>query len=177
MRKLANSELNRLTPDSFKKAEKIPLIIILDNIRSQHNIGAVFRTSDAFLVEAIYLCGITATPPNVEIHKSALGAENSVAWKYFIKTAEAVTELKEKNYLIIAIEQAEDSLSLRDFKPQKDLKLAIIFGNEVKGIDQEIVDLCNECIEIPQYGTKHSLNISIAAGIVIWEIFNKLRQF
>jgi 23S rRNA (guanosine2251-2'-O)-methyltransferase len=175
MRKLANSELNRLTAEAFQQAKKIPVIIVLDNVRSQHNVGAVFRTSDAFLIEAVYLCGITATPPNAQIHKSALGAENTVKWKYFKHTAEAVAELKEINYNIVAIEQAENSVPLSDCKFQKNLKLAIIFGNEVKGIDQKIVDSCDECIEIPQFGTKHSLNISVAAGIVIWEIFNKLR--
>jgi len=176
MRKLLNSELNRLTDYSFKEAEKTPLIIVLDNIRSQHNIGAVFRTSDAFLIDSIYLCGITATPPNAEIHKSALGAENTVSWKYFKNTIDALIELKDNGYWIYSIEQAEGATDLSKLQLDKDKKYAIIFGNEVKGISQEVVDASSNCIEINQYGTKHSLNISVTAGIVIWEFFKMLQK-
>jgi tRNA G18 (ribose-2'-O)-methylase SpoU len=170
MRKLKIAELKRLTQAEFKQARKIPLIVVLDNVRSLHNVGSVFRTSDAFLVESVYLCGITATPPHAEIHKTALGAEDSVAWKYFEKTSDAIDELKRQNYHIAAVEQAENSISLEKFTP-KDEKYAVIFGNEVKGIDQEVMNRCDSCIEIPQFGTKHSLNVSVTAGIVIWEIF------
>jgi len=174
MRKLKVTELQRLDIEEFRQAKKIPLVVVLDNVRSQHNIGSVFRTSDAFRVEAVYLCGITATPPNAEIHKTALGAEFSVKWKYFENTSDAVDDLKCKGYRIAAVEQAENSLSLGDLAIGKD-KLAIIFGNEVKGVDQKIMDSCDFCIEIPQFGTKHSLNVSVSAGIVIWELFNKLK--
>jgi tRNA G18 (ribose-2'-O)-methylase SpoU len=173
MRKLKITELNRLSRAEFKQVKKIPLIVVLDNVRSLHNVGSVFRTSDAFLVEAIYLCGITATPPHAEIHKTALGAEDSVAWKYFEKTADAVEELKRQDYRIAAVEQAESSISMENLA-LKDEKYAVIFGNEVKGIDQEVMNLCDSCIEIPQFGTKHSLNVSVAAGIVIWEISRRL---
>ncbi|MDR2622682.1 MAG: RNA methyltransferase [Dysgonamonadaceae bacterium] len=172
MRKLKITELKRLSQAEFKQAKKIPLIIILDNVRSLHNVGSVFRTSDAFLVEAVYLCGITATPPHSEIHKTALGAEDSVHWKYFEKTLDAVDELKRQNYHIAAVEQAENSIAL-DKLTLKTEKYAVIFGNEVKGIDQEVMNRCDSCIEIPQFGTKHSLNVSVTAGIVIWEIFKK----
>jgi 23S rRNA (guanosine2251-2'-O)-methyltransferase len=174
MRKLLNSELNRLTTEEFKKASKIPLVIILDNVRSQHNVGAVFRTSDAFLVEAICLCGITASPPNPEIHKSALGAESTVDWQYYPNTLDAIKELKEAGYQIISIEQAENSVELNQFHVHTGKKYAIVLGNEVKGVQQEIVDLSDKCIEIAQYGTKHSMNISVTAGIVIWELFKQL---
>jgi tRNA G18 (ribose-2'-O)-methylase SpoU len=173
MRKLKVTELNRMSPEDFKKAKKIPLIIVLDNVRSLHNVGAVFRTSDAFLVEAVYLCGITAVPPHVEIHKTALGAENTVDWKYFKNTLDAVAELKRKGYLPVAVEQAEGSILLDKFRPENK-KLAIIFGNEVHGVNQEVIDQCDFCIEIPQFGTKHSLNVSVAAGILIWETASKL---
>jgi tRNA G18 (ribose-2'-O)-methylase SpoU len=172
VRKLKITELKRLSQAEFKQAKKIPLIIILDNVRSLHNVGSVFRTSDAFLVEAVYLCGITATPPHSEIHKTALGAEDSVHWKYFEKTLDAVDELKRQNYHIAAVEQAENSIAL-DKLTLKTEKYAVIFGNEVKGIDQEVMNRCDSCIEIPQFGTKHSLNVSVTAGIVIWEIFKK----
>ena len=176
MRKLANSELNRLDIEQFKKAEKTPLIVILDNVRSLNNIGSVFRTCDAFLIEKIYLCGITATPPNKEIHKTALGATDSVVWEYVENTLLAVEKLKEQGVYIISIEQAENSTMLNDFQPNGKQKYAIIFGNEVKGVEQEVVSASNEVIEIPQYGTKHSLNISVSAGIAIWELAMKLRK-
>ncbi len=175
MRKLANSELNRLNVNEFKNSIKTPLIVILDNIRSLNNIGSVFRTSDAFLIEKIYLCGITATPPNKDIHKTALGATESVDWEYFKETKDVVDLLKKDNYKIISIEQVEEAIMLQDFTPDKDSKYAVIFGNEVKGVKQEIVDLSDLCIEIPQYGTKHSLNISVSAGVIIWDFFNKTR--
>jgi 23S rRNA (guanosine2251-2'-O)-methyltransferase len=174
MRKLLNSELNRLSPEDFLKAEKIPVTIILDNIRSQHNVGAVFRSSDAFLIESICICGITSHPPNAEIHKSALGSENVVNWKYYNNTLEAVEELKKKGYVIISVEQTVGAVELSEFQVVKDKRYAIIFGNEVKGVAQEIVDLSDNCIEISQFGTKHSLNISVSAGIVIWEFFKKI---
>ena len=170
MRKLKITELKRLTPEDFKQTEKTPLIVVLDNVRSLHNVGSVFRTSDAFLIEAIYLCGITATPPHAEIHKTALGAENTVEWQYFEHTLDAVRLLKQKDYHILAVEQAEDSIPLDKFQPEN-LRYAVILGNEVKGIDQAVMDYCDACIEIPQFGTKHSLNVSVAAGIVLWEIF------
>ncbi|WP_278590512.1 RNA methyltransferase [Capnocytophaga ochracea] len=176
MRKLANSELNRLDIEQFKKAEKTPLIVILDNVRSLNNIGSVFRTCDAFLIEKIYLCGITATPPNKEIHKTALGATDSVVWEYVENTLLAVEKLKEQGVYIISIEQAENSTMLNDFQPNGKQKYAIIFGNEVKGVEQEVVSASDEVIEIPQYGTKHSLNISVSAGIAIWELAMKLRK-
>ncbi|WP_315103113.1 RNA methyltransferase [Capnocytophaga sputigena] len=177
MRKLANNELNRLDIEQFKKAEKIPLIVILDNVRSLNNIGSVFRTCDAFLIEKIYLCGITATPPNKEIHKTALGATDSVAWEYVENTLLLVEKLKEQDVYIISIEQAENSTMLNDFQPNGKQKYAIIFGNEVKGVEQEVVSASDEVIEIPQYGTKHSLNISVSAGIAIWELAMKLRKY
>ena len=170
MRKLKITELKRLSPEDFKQTGKIPLIVVLDNVRSLHNVGSVFRTSDAFLIEAIYLCGITATPPQIEIHKTALGAENTVEWQYFEHTLDAVRLLKQKNYRILAVEQAENSTHLDKFRLENH-QYAAIFGNEVKGIDQAVMDYCDACIEIPQFGTKHSLNVSVAAGIVIWEIF------
>lgn len=175
MRKLLNSELNRLTIEDFKKASKIPLVVVLDNVRSQHNVGSVFRTSDAFRVEAICLCGITATPPNAEIHKSALGAENSVDWKYYQHTIDAIRELKEYGYTLVSIEQTDQAIPIEQFRVQPNIRYAIVFGNEVKGVMQEIIDESDYCIEIPQFGTKHSLNISVSAGIVIWELFKQLK--
>jgi rRNA methylases len=174
MRKLRITELNRLSEGEFKEAKKIPLTIILDNVRSLHNVGSVFRTSDAFLVEAICLCGITAVPPHPEIHKTALGAEFSVNWKYFDNTLDVVDELKQSGYQIIAIEQAEDSIMLNDFQTNPNQHYAIVLGNEVKGVDQAVLDRCDACIEIPQFGTKHSLNVSVATGIVVWEFFEQL---
>jgi tRNA G18 (ribose-2'-O)-methylase SpoU len=165
-------ELNRLDINQFKNAQKIPLIVVLDNIRSLSNIGSVFRTADAFLVEAVWLCGITAKPPHREIHKTALGSTESVDWKYYETTTEAVMELRKLGYKIIGIEQTDKSVSLPEFEP--DAKTAIIFGNEVEGVENEIVDLCDACVEIPQHGTKHSLNVSVCAGIVIWHCFRQM---
>ena len=176
MRKLRNSELTRLSVDEFKDSKKTPLVVVLDNIRSCNNIGSVFRTSDALLIEKIFLCGISATPPNKEIHKTALDAEKSVHWKYFKKTEDAINELKNSGYKIFAAEQTENSIVLPDFKPQKEKKLAIVFGNEVKGVQQNVVNMCDGSIEIPQYGTKHSFNISVSAGIILWDIFQKLKD-
>ena len=176
MRKLRNNELNRISVDQYKHAKKTPLIVILDNIRSCNNIGSVFRTSDALLVEKIYLCGITATPPNKEIHKTALDAEKSVDWEYVESTEDAVTNLQAKGYKVYAIEQVENSISLPDFSPDRDEKIAIVFGNEVKGVKQSVVNKCDGSIEIPQYGTKHSFNISVSAGIVLWDIFQKFQH-
>ncbi|MDR0863599.1 MAG: RNA methyltransferase [Candidatus Symbiothrix sp.] len=173
MRKLKITELNRITPEDFKTAEKIPLIVVLDNVRSLHNVGSVFRTADAFRVEAVYLCGITAVPPQAEIHKTALGAENTVNWQYFENTLDAVAELKQKSYHIAAVEQAENSILL-DQLHLKDEKYAIILGNEVHGVNQEVMNQCDSCIEIPQFGTKHSLNVSVTSGILIWEFFKAL---
>lgn len=177
LRKLKITEMNRLTVEEFKEADKLPLVVVLDEVRSLHNIGAVFRTSDAFLVNRIYLCGITATPPNAEMHKTALGAENSVDWKYCKTTQEAVNELHEYGYTVLAIEQCKGSTMLNDLVMESDKKYAIVMGNEVKGVQQEVVDMCDGCIEIPQYGTKHSLNVSVTAGIVLWEFANKLIEF
>lgn len=176
MRKLKNSELNRLDIEGFKQTDKTPLIVVLDNIRSLNNVGSVFRTSDAFLVEEILLCGITATPPNREIHKTALGAEESVQWQYFEETQEALDYLKEKQYTTFAIEQAEEATMLDEVSLEQDGKYAIILGNEVKGVQQTIVDKCDGCIEIPQFGTKHSLNVSISGGIVIWDFYKKMKK-
>jgi len=175
MRKLKNSELNRKNINQFKEAKKTPLIVVLDNIRSLNNIGSVFRTSDAFLVEKIYLCGITATPPHKDIHKTALGATDSVDWEYSTDTISVVEKLKKENVEILSIEQAENATMLDDFEVETIKKYAIIFGNEVKGVDQEIVSVSDDVIEIPQHGTKHSLNISVSAGVVIWEMFKKLK--
>lgn len=175
MRKLKNSELNRLDIDQFKKAKKIPLTVVLDNIRSLNNIGSVFRTADAFLIEKVYLCGITATPPNKEIHKTALGATESVDWEYTENTLELIRKLKSENVVVLSVEQADRSTSLEEFKPSTDQKYAIIFGNEVKGIQQNVVSESDFCLEIPQYGTKHSLNISVSCGIVLWDLFAKIR--
>lgn len=174
MRKRKITELNRLTPNEFKESQKIPLVVVLDQVRSLHNVGSVFRTSDAFRVEAIYLCGITATPPHPEIHKTALGAEDTVNWVYFQDTLKVVDNLKSAGYVVCAIEQAEGSVMLDKLLLDKNKKYAVILGNEVKGVQQEVVDNCDQCIEIPQYGTKHSLNVSVTAGIVIWDFFKQL---
>lgn len=173
-RKLKNEELNRISVDEFKTAQKTPVIIVLDNIRSLNNIGSVFRTADAFLIESVYLCGITAQPPHREIQKTALGATETVKWKHFNSTSEAIKELKDNNYKIAAIEQAKNSIMLDQFSLIKNEKLAVIFGNEVKGVEQESINLSDVVIEIPQYGTKHSLNISVSVGIIIWEIYRKI---
>ena len=175
MRKLKNSELNRINVEEFKEASKTPIVVVLDNIRSCNNIGSVFRTSDALLIESIYLCGYTATPPHKDIHKTALDAENSVDWKYFKNATDAVSLLKEDGYRVYAIEQVEGSILLPNYHPTQNEKIALIFGNEVKGVQQKVVDLCDGAIEIPQYGTKHSFNISVSAGIVLWDVFNKLK--
>ncbi|MBO7428189.1 MAG: RNA methyltransferase [Paludibacteraceae bacterium] len=177
MRKLEITELNRITTEEFKKATKIPLVVVLDNVRSLHNVGSVFRTSDAFLVEKICLCGITSTPPQPEIHKTALGAEFSVEWQYYEETQEAVKEYKEKGYHIFSIEQVENSIKLPDLQLEPDGKYVVILGNEVKGVQQEIVDMSDDSIEIPQFGTKHSLNVSVTSGIIIWSFFEKMRKF
>ena len=174
-RKLHTEEIIRLTPEEFKESPKIPLIVILDNVRSLHNVGSVFRTSDAYCVEKIILCGITATPPNAEIHKSALGAEFSIDWSYYKETTEAVEELKQAGYIILAIEQAHDSINMDTFKAEKGKKYAVILGNEVKGVQQSVIDLSDDCLELPQFGTKHSLNVSVTAGIVIWEFAKMFR--
>jgi tRNA G18 (ribose-2'-O)-methylase SpoU len=176
MRKLKNSELDRLSIEEFKESKKTPLIVILDNIRSLNNIGSVFRTSDAFLIEKIYLCGITAKPPHKDIHKTALGSTETVDWEYVENTLTLVEKLKAKNIKIISIEQAENATKLNDFTPDEETRYAIVFGNEVKGVQQEIVNTSDVVIEIPQYGTKHSLNISVSAGVVIWDLFCKLSE-
>ena len=168
MKKLRTIEMQRLSVEEFKEADKLPLIVVLDDVRSMHNVGSVFRTGDAFRIEAVYLCGITSTPPMAEIHKTALGAEDSVNWKYFPSALEAVSALKAEGYDIYAIEQAHGSTMLQDFKPQTDKKYAVILGNEVKGVHQEVVDASDGCLEIPQFGTKHSMNVSVTGGIVIW---------
>jgi len=179
MKKLKNSELSRLSIDEFKNSSKTPVIVILDNIRSAHNVGSVFRTCDAFLIDKIILCGITAIPPNKEIRKTALGSSESVDWRYYKNTEEVIMKLKKEEYQIIAVEQANKSIKLESFKPENEKKYAIIFGNEIKGISQKIIDNSDSVIEIPQFGTKHSLNVSVSAGIVIWDIFSKisLNQF
>lgn len=176
MRKLKNPELNRLSAEQYKKTEKLPLVVILDNIRSCNNIGSFFRTSDALLVQKIYLCGITATPPNAEIHKTALDAEKTVEWEYFAETEEAVSNLQAEGYKVFAIEQVENSIKLPDFNPLLNEKLAVVFGNEVKGVQQKVVNICDGSIEIPQFGTKHSFNVSVSAGIVLWDISQKIRK-
>ncbi|MBV3414341.1 RNA methyltransferase [Prevotella copri] len=193
MRKLRTIEMNRLTLEEFKEAEKLPLIVVLDDVRSLYNVGSVFRSCDAFRVEAVYLCGITATPPNAEIHKTALGGEDSVDWEYFKTTEEAVEKLKEKGYFVYSIEQVEGSTKLQ-YLPEAHQKIfrqpseqekqensslpkgyAVIFGNEVKGVKQDVVDMSDGCLEIPQFGTKHSLNVSVTAGIVVWEFAKLLK--
>ena len=176
MRKLLNEELERLEIDEFKQAAKIPVVVVLDNIRSMNNIGAVFRTADAFLIEAVFLCGITATPPHKDIHKTALGATDSVDWRYFEMTEEAIGYLRSEGYRIIGIEQTENSVMLQDFKPDVKAKYGIVFGHEVRGVQQSIVDICDQTIEIPQFGTKHSLNISVCAGVILWDFFRKLNR-
>jgi 23S rRNA (guanosine2251-2'-O)-methyltransferase len=175
MKKLKITEMNRLTVEEFKEEKKTPLIVVLDNVRSLHNVGSVFRTADAFLVEAVYLCGITCTPPHAEIHKTALGAENTVTWKHYQDTHQVVADLKAQGYTVFAIEQAAGSTLLPDLQLDKSKKYAVILGNEVKGVQQTVVDACDSCIEIPQFGTKHSLNVSVTGGIIIWE-FQKIIQ-
>ncbi len=174
MRKLENSELDRLNVDEFKQVEKTPICIVLDNVRSLNNIGSVFRTADAFLIEKIYLCGITATPPHKDIHKTALGATESVDWEYVPETIDLVAKLKAEGYHVISVEQAENSTQLNKYIPVNDKKQVLIFGNEVKGVAQNVVTASDEILEIPQFGTKHSLNISVSVGVVVWDCWNKL---
>ena len=176
-RKLKITELNRISTEEFKEAEKLPLVVVLDNIRSLHNIGSVFRTSDAFRIECIYLCGITATPPHAEMHKTALGAEFTVDWKYVNNAVDVVDNLKNEGYIVYSVEQAEGSIMLDELQLDKTKKYAIVMGNEVKGVQQEVVNACDGCVEIPQYGTKHSLNVSVTTGIILWEFANKLMKF
>ena len=175
MRKLLNKELERKTVEQFRKSDKAPFVIVLDNVRSQSNVGSIFRTADAFITEAIYLCGITATPPHREIQKTALGATESVTWRYFPQTIDAVISLKDEGYKIIGIEQAEGSISLDKFIIEAGTRYALIFGHEINGVGQEVLNICDSCIEIPQFGTKHSFNIAISVGIVLWEM-NKLHR-
>lgn len=176
MRKLENSELDRKSIEDFKTAKKTPIIVVLNDIRSLHNIGSVFRTSDAFLIEKIYLCGITATPPNKEIHKTALGATETIVWEYQENVLEVILNLKKENVSVFAIEQVENSIFLNDFEVEIDKKYALVFGNEVFGVNQNAVEICDGTIEIPQLGTKHSLNIAVSAGIVVWDLFSKLNK-
>jgi tRNA G18 (ribose-2'-O)-methylase SpoU len=175
MRKLKNSELERISVENFKSLKKTPIVVVLDNVRSALNVGSCFRTSDAFRIEKIYLCGITAVPPNKEIRKSALGATDSVDWEYQESTKDVVLDLKKKGYLTIAIEQANESIMLNDFS-ETNSPIAVVFGNEVNGVHQSVIDVCDNCIEIPQIGTKHSLNISVSVGVVLWDLFNKINE-
>lgn len=174
MRKLSIDELNRISIEEFKNSEKIPLVVVLDNIRSLHNIGSVFRTCDAFRVKKIFLCGITATPPHKDIHKTALGATESVDWSYHNKSLEVVKKLKSEGYTILSVEQTEKSTGLEELILNREKKYVVVLGHEVRGVDQEIINISEASIEIPQYGTKHSLNVSVSAGIVIWEFFKKI---
>ncbi|MCK0202862.1 RNA methyltransferase [Ornithobacterium rhinotracheale] len=175
MRKLRVDELNRLSVEDFENAPKIPLVVVLDNIRSMHNVGAVFRTGDAFVIEKLVLCGITATPPNKEIRKTAIGATESVTWEYEKETIDAVQKLKDEGYKIVCVEQVESSTDFTDFVPEKGEKYALVLGNEVSGVQQSVVDLSDICLEIPQSGTKHSLNVSVCAGIVMWQFYKYLK--
>lgn len=170
MRKLSITEMERLSVDEYKDSDKTPLVVVLDHVRSLYNVGSVFRTADAFRLAGVCLCGITARPPHPEIHKTALGAEDSVDWKYFEKTEDSVNWLKSKGYTVLAIEQCEGSTLLSENLKFKSDKLAVVLGNEVKGVQQSVIDLCDGCLEIPQYGTKHSMNVSVTAGIIIWEL-------
>jgi len=174
MRKLKNEELDRLEVSEFKSAKKTPIIIVLDNIRSLNNIGSVFRTSDAFLIKKIYLCGITATPPHNDIRKTALGSTETVAWEYVEHTIDLVKKLKAAGIKVVSIEQAENATMLNDFAPQPQTTYALVFGNEVKGVAQDVVDASDLVLEIPQFGTKHSLNISVSCGVAVWDVFSKL---
>lgn len=174
MRKLKTIEMQRLTVEQFKAADKLPLVVVLDDVRSLYNVGSVFRTADAFRIEALCLCGITACPPHPEIHKTALGGEDSVDWRYFHTAAEAVQALREEGFVVYAIEQVEGSTMLHQWQPEPGRRYAVVFGNEVKGVHQEVVDACDGCLEIPQRGTKHSMNVSVTAGIVLWEFAKQL---
>jgi 23S rRNA (guanosine2251-2'-O)-methyltransferase len=173
MRKLLNKELNRKSLEQFRETEKAPFIIVLDNVRSQSNVGSIFRTADAFLTESVYLCGITSCPPHREIQKTALGATESVSWKYFKTTREAVEELRSGGYVIVSVEQTEGAVELQNITIEKGKKYALIFGHEVNGVDQEIVNMSDLCVEIPQFGTKHSFNIAVSVGIVLWQVANQ----
>ena len=175
MRKLKNSELDRLSVEDFKKTSKTPIIVVLDNVRSLNNIGSVFRTCDAFLIEKIYLCGITATPPHKDIHKTALGSTETVDWEYVKNIMDLVQHLKSENIKVISIEQAEKATMLNNFQPEANTRYALVFGNEVKGVKQEVVSASDLVLEIPQFGTKHSLNISVSVGVVVWDVFAKLK--
>lgn len=176
MRKLKNEELDRLSVEEFKETRKFPIVVMLDNIRSMNNVGSAFRTSDAFLVEKLILTGITAQPPHRDIHKTALGATDSVSWDYYESTIEAVEQLRSEGYKIFAVEQVENSIMLDDFTPDPSEKYCLVFGNEVMGVDQEVIDQADGCLEIPQFGTKHSLNISVSIGVVLWDLLVKIRQ-
>jgi len=175
MRKLQNEELDRLTVEEMQNVVKNPIVVVLDNLRSMHNVGSAFRTADAFLCEKIVLCGITAQPPHREIHKTALGATDSVFWEFYENTLEAIESLKKEGYIIASIEQADQSVSLENFEFQSDEKIALVFGNEVKGVQEEVVQNSDVVIEIPQFGTKHSLNVSVSIGVVIWDLINKMK--
>lgn len=175
MKKKSMEELQRLSCEEYHKVAKLPIVVVLDDVRSLNNIGSMFRTADAFLIEKIYLCGITATPPSPEIHKTALGAEDSVEWEYVRDAVSLVDRLKSEGYTVCAIEQVNGSVNMLDFAVDKEKKYAVILGNEVKGVNQEVVDKVDYCIELPQYGTKHSLNVSITAGIVMWHFFTALK--
>lgn len=176
MRKLRNDELNRLSLEKYRSSRKNPIIVVLDNVRSLNNIGSVFRTCDGFRIEKLILCGISSHPPHRDIHKTALGAEESVEWEYFSETKDALSRLKADGYLIVSVEQVENSISLNDYKPSSHQPVALVFGHEVKGVQQEIIDLSDFCIEIPQHGTKHSLNVSVSVGIVLWEIIARIEK-
>ncbi len=175
MAKLKNIDLNRPSVDDFKKSEKTPIVLVMDNVRSMHNVGSAFRTSDAFAVESIALCGITAQPPHREIHKTALGATDSVDWKHYESTIAACEALRAEGFTIMAVEQVEGSISLRDYQPEVNQKIAVVFGNEVFGVEEEVVTFADGCIEIPQFGTKHSLNISVSIGVVLWDLVSKMK--
>jgi len=172
MRKLKVTEMGRMSVDEYRDAEKQPLVVVLDHVRSLYNVGSVFRTSDAFRISGVCLCGITACPPHPEIHKTALGAEESVAWQHFAQTEDAVRQLREQGYRVLAVEQCEGSTLLQDFQRKPDERIAVVLGNEVKGVQQQVVDMCDGCLEIPQFGTKHSLNVSVTAGIVLWHLLS-----
>ena len=176
MRKLKIYEIERIDTEQFREADKIPVVIVLDNIRSAHNVGSFFRTSDAFRIAHIYLCGITAQPPSNEIRKTALGATDSVDWSYHERTEEVIEKLQSKGFIVAGIEQVDEPIMLEDYKNEKDQPIALVFGNEVKGVQQSVLDKCDLAIEIPQYGTKHSLNVSVSGGIVIWELFKQFRN-
>lgn len=177
MRKLKNNELNRINIEEFKSINKSPIVIVLDNVRSAHNVGSVFRTSDAFLIEKIILCGITAQPPHKDIRKTALGSTESIDWEYENSCTDSITKLKKEGYTIICIEQANESVKLGNFEIDSKQKIALVFGNEVNGVDQKIVSMSDTVLEIPQFGTKHSLNIAVSAGMVIWDLFNQLKRY